>query len=165
MDDPDDPYSPDNLSWNWRLGGRSGGRSAAEAGAGRAFHRRNGRGRRSRVRPSANRKSAPMREQSGCVARGVEWLRRRGGVPEGCEAGHACQDGRVPPATGPYFKCPRRDSRPTARPATMARSMTVISMARSRRDRRPRRPLPLPPVMPGGNLAKIADMLTIFLRR
>jgi len=21
MDDPDDPYSPDNLSWNWRFGG------------------------------------------------------------------------------------------------------------------------------------------------
>jgi hypothetical protein len=21
MDDPDDPYSPDNLSWNWRMGG------------------------------------------------------------------------------------------------------------------------------------------------
>ena len=21
MDDPDDPYSPENLSWNWRFGG------------------------------------------------------------------------------------------------------------------------------------------------
>ena len=21
MDDPNDPYSPDNLSWNWRFGG------------------------------------------------------------------------------------------------------------------------------------------------
>src|SRR5215472_2314654 len=48
-------------------GGRGGGRSRASAGAGRAFHRRHGRDSRSRVRPSANRRRAPMREQSGCT--------------------------------------------------------------------------------------------------
>jgi hypothetical protein len=30
MDDPNDPYSPDNLSWNWRFGGPKWRPSKAE---------------------------------------------------------------------------------------------------------------------------------------
>ena len=43
MDDPNYLYNRDNLSWNWDLGGPSGGRSCACPGAGGAFHRRRGR--------------------------------------------------------------------------------------------------------------------------
>jgi len=57
------------------------------------------------------------------------------------------------------FQCPRLEARPTASPAIMAMRMTVISMVSSRRDRPPRRPPPGPPVMAGGNLTKIVDML------
>lgn len=58
------------------------------------------------------------------------------------------RDGRVPPATGPCFKCLRLAMRPTASPAIMPRRRTVISTASSRRDAPPSWPLWPPPVMP-----------------
>ena len=35
MDDPNDPYSPDNLSWNWRFGGPKWRPFTRQPGSGR----------------------------------------------------------------------------------------------------------------------------------
>jgi hypothetical protein len=65
MDDPDDPYSPDDLSWNWSSGRKW-----------RPFSSRGGRGLRvppppgPPPRPSKaqrEQEGAPKREQSGCT--------------------------------------------------------------------------------------------------
>lgn len=50
-------------------------------------------------------------------------------------------------AAGPCFKCAKLAARPTARPAIMARRMTVMSMARRRRRASPGRPWRPPPLI------------------